>query len=240
MTFCVKETNIILYFVGQYVVSFNVGFIILYNKIKSNNYPYIIIIIMDTYIDFSLNPPFVHKGNNFPSTKYNHRWFRNNIINYKNIDFGITVWPYSNNTVYNDYYVIKHICDNIIDINASQYPNDVSEYDIFCKVYEHKKLNNPCDFNRNSNLLSYIINSGYYIKFSKKRFLCEYDYCHLKIQCGHVIKLQKYLNSIFNIYTFRNTIKYYNKIYLLLWLMKYQRKIPNVLLKYKIMLFVYL
>jgi len=194
---------------------------------------------MDNQIDFSINPPFIHKGNNFPSLKYNHRWFRDNITNYKNIDFGITVWPYSNNSIYNDQYILKHLCNNIIDINKSQHLNDISKYDIFCKVYEHNKINIRENFMKNCEKLTYIINSGYYIYFAKDRLLCDFDYKNIKKYYNHIIKLQKYLYNIFNIYKFKNTIKYYDKIYLILWLMKYQKILPNVLLKYKILLFIY-
>ena len=196
---------------------------------------------MDTKIDFTINPPFRHQGQNFPSYTYDYTWFRHNISNYKNINFESTIWPYSNNLMYGDYDILKYMCDNIIDINASQHPNNISKYDLFCKVHEHHKMINENYFMsaKKDIILAYIINSGYYIKLSKSRFLCKTDYTDIKSCYGKVIRLQQWLHNLTGTYTFRNTIKYYNKIHLLLWLMKYQKIIPNVLIKHKILVSVY-
>ena len=155
-----------------------------------------------------------------------------NIFNYTNLDFSSELWPFTgacSSHFYGNSTIIKHICDNIIDIHAAPINSG------FCLV---TKITYFMANGKTS--LKYTIDSGYYLyKHTRSSFI---DVRLLKKYKKTYGDHQKYIKELVidnpNYYP-KNIIKYNYMLILLLWTLKYQKKVANVLFRHKIIPFVY-
>jgi len=184
-------------------------------------------------IDFTAHPLFIIKNCRFNYEEM--QFFINNITKYTNIDFSITSWPPAlgdiNLGIYKNDTIVKHLADNIINLNVeeqSKIDNKNENYTLLQKV-----LNN-----NNTDLIYYVVDAGcnLYLDIYKK-FM---DSIHL---LSYLKDFQLYIfnNFIFKDtnFIFKNTHKYYYMIQTMLLIIKHQKVMPNVLIKFKIIPFIY-
>lgn len=156
-----------------------------------------------------------------------------NVFNYTNLDFTSDLWPITGHEFYDNPHVIKHICNNVIDIHAKPKKSScclISK--ILCVDRTSVKVN-----------LEYVINSGYYLRkyislafvaVNNKPLIWQYRNKYM----GHQQYIKELVIGNPNYYP-KNIINYNYMLVILLWLMKYQKMVPNVLVKHKIIPFVY-
>lgn len=192
---------------------------------------------------------------------------KDNILNYTNLDFSSTLWPKagdyrSKNNMYVYPHIIKHICNNIIDIHTKPMNSD------YCLISKAAYTAHTVYYSNNDKAnigtiietnVEHIINSGYYLpKYEKPITMDNKDVLpinkFIKKYSGH----QQYVrnlwipnyesNNTINSYYPKNIIKYNYILILLLLIMKYKPnvlvkggipRLPNILIKHKIMLFIY-
>jgi len=177
-------------------------------------------------IDFKKSPLFFIDEPSYFSQEEIDK-FINNITKYTNIDYSMTCWPIYNHSVYNNENLIKHLADNIIDINAKEYSGAVVSFTLLEKLGSSSPINLAyyiidCGCNLHSNLHVNYINYNKILKFKKlQQFI--------------------YKNCIFknNDFIFKNTCKYYNTMPIMLLIMKSQKILPKTIIKYKIIPFIY-
>ena len=156
-----------------------------------------------------------------------------NIFNYTNLDFSSSLWPIAGFKFYEDPRIIKYICDNITDIHAIPKNSDCC---LISKILYIFRTNNKVN-------LEYVINSGYYLhKCTPLSSSFIRDKLLLSTYKNKYMERQQYIKEVViddqNYYP-KNIIKYNYILVLLLWIMKYQNVISNVLIKHKIIPFVY-
>lgn len=163
----------------------------------------------------------------------------NSILNYTNLDFSIDVWPQKNfsgnDSIYNDITILKHICDNIIDIHVTP------QNSTYCLLSKAGDYYNTLDDSKYKLCIEYVINSGYYLYLFKRPRLL-YNGALLDSYVDKYKNHQKYVKDLVldnNNYYPKNIIKYNDKLILLLWILKYQNILPKVLINHTITPFVY-
>lgn len=129
-----------------------------------------------------------------------------NIFDYTNLDFSSELWPRGRSSLYTNQKMVKHICDHVIDIHAV--PKGAA-WCLFVKVDDIQE-NAEC-----------VINSGYYLDKVSVVTVSVAKYAKYE---NH----QKYIKELVidnpNYYP-KNIIKYNYMLILLLWIMKYQKKV---------------
>lgn len=180
-------------------------------------------------IDF-INFTSINETDDLRGIQYNEDWFVKNITKYSNIDFCLVTWPNAGNKMYSNKKIITHICENIIDVNVKEKDLNNNGCTLFQKIWTcnvnkqivHKIINIGADIT-NFDIMSY------YYKSSK-----------LYNKILQIQQLQLYLKKINPHYVYKNTSLNLELIVLLLWILKYQKMMPNVVFKNKIILDYYL
>ena len=189
------------------------------------------------------------------------------IMKCKNIDIHRGLWPGSPDYVYIDIDVIKHICENIIDIHDRPcecgkyyYCKNINHNNIICNICEHNKtkcLNENSLYNimekiiisafnyrQNTNLIDVVLDNGFYpssnnIKNIRNRLGISHMYSYVQSYLPFIDNILKY--NINNILTFpKNIITYKHIPKILFLIIKYGKSmiLPNII-KFIIMPYVF-
>jgi len=153
----------------------------------------------------------------------NHNNVEKTIVKYTNIDFSLTVWPNANSLIYNNINFIQHMVNNMIDLNKFE-GTTTNPYTIFNKAAKYYK----------SGLC--IIDGGYKLSFQD---IYNIPNRSDKDLYKKYYKIQNYLRSIYGDNKYFNTVKYYDKMFYCLLIMKHQKIIPKCVFKFKIIPFIY-
>ena len=168
--------------------------------------------------------------NDLRNKQYDEKWFLKTIVKYTNIDFGAVTWPNAGDNIYKNTQIMKHLCNNIKDINAREkYPNEHG-YTLFQKTWT---------LNLNPRIIDMIIDTGANITLYNNSH-AMYRSKKLREKIKNIKNLQLYLQKINPNNIYKNTSLNLDFIIILLWTLKHQKKIPNVVFKNKIILHFYL
>ena len=170
----------------------------------------------------------------FPKGSYVHHNYNNiqTILKCKNIAFDHIDWFGDDRSAYNNVDLMFHLIDNIVDIDVTD-RGSVLCFTFFTKIIRytnnlaiiHHLLNTRCIQH------SYFGQLGNYQR--QVRCVC----CQNK----HFDKLVNYLDSV-SLSKFKgyyNLEKYYDMLYIMLLVMKAQRRLPTAIIKHLIIPFIY-
>jgi hypothetical protein len=178
-------------------------------------------------IDFKKNPLFISNTLDFSCEEIDN--IVNNITKYTNIDFSMTAWPDADEfgEFYKNKKIIKHLANNIIDLDKKELSSyHYDPYTFLQKIYAQ-------DYCK---LTEYVINAGCNLTIQSHNYMKT-------INCNKARNLQKCLLKEYILdksnCILKNTIKYYDTMQIMLLVMKVQKILPKMVIKYKIIPFIY-